>query len=107
MFIYDPEAGVIIEGQRDTVELESSDFVRLPHDVGHVIFRRLLGDKKRSLSGSEFEAKRYELFEQLRAKMGKIQAIAKLFGVDMSDPDARFSDALLAACSRQKHEFGD
>lgn len=87
MFGYDPETGLLINGQKKSEVLTPDDLVRLPRAFGSVSIARLLGGEARNLSGSEFEREIYRVFENIQNKIYKIAFTAKLLGIDWREQD--------------------
>lgn len=87
MFQYDPETGLLINGQHKSEVIEIDDLIRLPHALGSISVMRLLGEEARNLSGSEFEREIYRIFENIQNKIYKIAFIAKLLGIDWREQD--------------------
>jgi hypothetical protein len=80
MFIYDPEDGLVVDGEKSTELLEVNNFVRLSHDLGHITIDRLLGEEPRKLSDREFEIELCKIYRNIKNKIEKIVFITNALG---------------------------
>ena len=101
MFEYDPEGGLLVSGQRETMLLEKDDLAQVPHALGHIKIERLLGDKPGEFSDREFERKLYEVCNSTENKINKITFIAKLIGIEWSQQDTDFCINRIASRNAQ------
>lgn len=85
MFVYDPDSGVIIDGTGKTVEMNPDDLVAVPHNLGYVTFRHLLGNTAGDVSGKEFESKLYKLCRDTEEKVEKISCLTEPYLEEKDD----------------------
>ena len=85
MFEYDPEGGLLINGRGETIMLNPDDLAKIPHDLGHISIRRLLGENIANYSGRQFEAKLYEFYNSVKNKLKKISFLAEFFNLEWDE----------------------